>query len=297
MAHRVALDDMALFVEVARTTSFTRASAQLSMPGATLSRRIAAMEQRLGVRLFDRSTRRVALTEPARRYLERCERVVDDARLAEAALREVAERPVGHLRVSMPVDLGLHWVGPLLPEFARQHPGISLDVDLSSRVADLAEERLDLALRLGQVKRTGLVVRRIGSVSQSAFAAPAYLDRRGRPKLPADLAEHDCLCLGSAAQASRWRFTQGAQAHDVTVRSRWGLNNIGLMRLLAERQMGIALLAPELAQPAVLAGRLEPVLRGYAAPNLPLQVVMSSRLPTAAARAFIEFVAARLALG
>ena len=119
MAHRVALDDMALFVEVARATSFTRASAQLGMPGATLSRRIAAMEQRLGVRLFDRSTRHVALTEPARRYLERCERVVDDARLAEAALRDVAERPIGHLRVSMPVDLGLHWVGPLLPDFAR----------------------------------------------------------------------------------------------------------------------------------------------------------------------------------
>lgn len=296
MLRRVALDDMALFVEVARAASFTRASAVLGMPGATLSRRIAAMEQRLGVRLFERSTRRVALTEAARRYLERCERVVDEARLAEAALREVAQRATGHLRVSMPVDLGLHWVGPLLPEFAFHHPGITLDIDLSSRVADIAEDRLDLALRLGAVKREGLVVRRVGSVAQAAYAAPGYLDRQGRPKQPAELAQHECLRLGSAVRASRWRFMHGAQPHEVTVRGRWGLNNIGLMRLLAERQMGVALLAPELAHASVLAGRLEPVLRGFVAPALPLHAVMSSRLQTAAARAFVEFIAARLAL-
>ncbi len=296
MAHRVALDDMALFVEVARATSFTRASVQLAMPGATLSRRIASMEQRLGVLLFERSTRRVALTEAARRYLERCERVVDEARLAEAALREVADRPTGHLRVSMPVDLGLHWVGPLLPEFARQHPGITMDLDLSSQVADLAQDRLDLALRLGVLKREGLVARRIGSVAQAAFAAPGYLDRRGRPKQPAELAQHECLRLGSAVRPTRWRFVQDGTSHDVQVQGRWGLNNIGLMRLLAERQMGIALLAPELAQPSVLAGRLEPVLRGFAAPGLPLHAVMTSRLQTAAAKALVDFLAARLAL-
>lgn len=296
MARRVALDDIALFVEVARAASFTRASAQLGMPGATLSRRIAAMERRLGVLLFERSTRRVALTEAARRYLERCERVVDEARQAEAALREVAARPIGHLRVSMPVDLGLHWVGPLLPEFARQHPGITMDIDLSSRVADLGADRLDLALRLGAVKREGLVVRRIGVVTQAAFAAPGYLDRHGRPKQPAELAQHECLRLGSAERASRWRFTQGGSSYDVQVQGRWGLNNIGLMRLLAERQMGIALLAPELAQPSVLAGRLEPVLRGFSAPGLPLHVVMSSRLLTSAARALVDFLVARLAL-
>ncbi len=296
MQHRVALDDIALFVEVARTASFTRASAVLGMPGATLSRRIAAMEKRLGVRLFERSTRRVALTEAATRYLERCEHVVDEARLAESALREVAEQAAGHLRVSMPVDLGLHWVGPLLPEFTRHHPGITLDIDLSSRVADIAEDRLDLALRLGAVKREGLVVRRIGAVPQAAYAAPGYLDRHGRPKQPAELAQHECLRLGSAVRSSRWRFTLGAQSHEVTVHGRIGLNNIGLMRLLAERQMGVALLAPELAQASVVSGRLEPVLRGFAAPTLPLHAVMSSRLQTAAARAFVDFIAARLAL-
>ncbi len=296
MQPRVSLDDMALFVAVARASSFTRASAALAVPGATLSRRVAAMEHRLGVRLFERSTRRVTLTEAATRYLERCERVVDDARLAELALREVAARASGHLRVSMPVDLGLHWVGPLLPDFAHQHPGITLDIDLSSRVADIAVDRLDLALRLGAVKRESLVVRRLGAVPQAAYAAPGYLDRHGRPQQPAELAHHECLRLGSSAKASRWRFTSGAQVLEVEVQGRWGLNNISLMRLLAERQMGVALLAPELAQASVAAGRLEPVLRGFAAPALPLHAVMASRLQTAAAKAFLDFIAARLVL-
>jgi DNA-binding transcriptional LysR family regulator len=296
VARQVALDDMALFVEVARAASFTRAGAVLGMPGATLSRRIAAMEQRLGVRLFDRTTRRVELTDAARRYLERCEHLVDEARLAQEALRETAERPVGHVRLSMPVDLGLHWIGPLLPEFARQHPGITLDIDLSARITDLLGEQVDLAFRLGPVKGERLIVRRIGSVAQAAYGAPGYLDRCGRPRQPADLAQHECLHLKSAAQSARWRFTRGAECVDVAVRGRFGLNNIGMLRLLAERGMGIALLAPELARASVIAGRLEPVLAGYAAPALPLQLVMASRLQPAAVKALVAFMANRLAL-
>jgi DNA-binding transcriptional LysR family regulator len=237
------LDDMALFVAVARAASFTRASARLGMPGATLSRRISAMEKRLGVRLFDRTTRRVELTDAARRYLERCAHLVDEAGLAEQSLRESASAPTGHLRVSMPVDLGLYWVGPLLPEFARQHTGITLDVDLSSRVVDLIGEHVDVALRLGAVKGERLVVRRLGGVKQALFAAPAYLDRRGRPSHPSDLAEHDCLHLGSAARATRWRLVDGEQICEVAVSGRIALNSVGLMRTLAERGLGIAMLS------------------------------------------------------
>lgn len=149
------LDDMALFVAVARAASFTRASARLGVPGATLSRRIAAMEKRLGVRLFDRTTRRVELTD-ACRYLERCAHLVDEACLAEEALRESAGAPTGHLRVSMPVDLGLFWVGPLLPEFARQHPAVTLDVDLSSRAVDLVAEHVDVPCVWAPSRANGL---------------------------------------------------------------------------------------------------------------------------------------------
>lgn len=290
------LDDMALFVEVARTASFTRASARLGMPGATLSRRIAAMEARLGVRLFDRTTRRVELTDAARRYLERCAHLVDEAGLAEQALRESASTPSGHLRVSMPVDLGIFWVGPLLPEFARQHPGITLDLDLSSRAVDLVGEQVDVALRLGSVKGQSLVVRRLGTVKQALFAAPAYLDRRGRPAQPSDLTEHDCLHLGSAARATAWRLVDGRHSVEVMVNGRIALNSIGLMRTLAERGMGIAMLSPVLVRESLSSGRLMPVLPAYSAPGLPLQAVTSSRLPSATARAFVAFMASRLAL-
>lgn len=290
------LDDMALFVEVARTASFSRASTQLGMPGATLSRRIAAMEKRLGVRLFDRTTRRVELTDAARRYLDRCGHLVDEARLAEQALRETATALDGHLRVSMPVDLGIYWVGPLLPEFMLQHPGVTLDVDLSSRAVDLVGEHIGVALRLGAVKGESLVVRRLGAVKQSLFAAPAYLDRRGRPAHPRELAEHECLHLGSAAGAARWRLVDGRQSCEVAVSGRIGLNNIGLMRMLAERGMGIAMLSPALVRHSVLSGRLLPVLPAFSAPGLPLHAVMSSRQQPAAARAFMDFIASRLTL-
>lgn len=290
------LDDMALFVEVARTASFSQASGRLGMPGATLSRRIAAMEKRLGVRLFDRTTRRVELTDAARRYLDRCTHLVDEARLAEETLRESATTLAGHLRVSMPVDLGIFWVGPLLPEFARQHPDVTLDVDLSSRAVDLVGEHIGVALRLGAVKGERLVVRRLGAVKQTLFAAPAYLDRRGRPAHPSELAGHDCLHLGSAARPVRWRLVDGAQTCDVTVSGRVGLNSIGLMRMLAERGMGIAMLSPVLVRDSVLNRRLMPVLPAFTAPSLPLHAVMSSHLQPAVARAFVAFIASRLTL-
>jgi len=159
-----ALHDMTLFVEVARTGNFSRASRNLGVPGATLSRRIAAMEREFGVRLFDRTTRRVELTDAGRRYFERCAHLVDEARLAQEALRESAALPSGHVRVSMPVDLGVFVIGPLLPEFARQFPGISFDLDLSPRHTDLVGEHVDVAIRLGGVKDEQLVARRIGAV-------------------------------------------------------------------------------------------------------------------------------------
>jgi DNA-binding transcriptional LysR family regulator len=127
MSDLSALHNMTLFVEVARTASFSRASRNLGVPGATLSRRIAAMERTFGVLLFNRTTRRVVLTEAGRRYFERCGHLVDEARQAQEALRETAAQPTGLVRLSMPVDLGVAVVGPLLTEFSRQFPGISFD--------------------------------------------------------------------------------------------------------------------------------------------------------------------------
>src|ERR1700689_2334711 len=134
--------DMALFVDVAQALSFTRASKTSGIPIATLSRRIAALEKSVGVRLFERSTRRLALTEPGKRYLERCERIVQDAAAAHEVLKEAAERPAGHLRLSVPVEFGITLIAPIIDEFARLYPEITIDADLSSRPANFVDENV-----------------------------------------------------------------------------------------------------------------------------------------------------------
>jgi len=294
-----ALHDMTLFVEVARTGNFSRASANLGVPGATLSRRIAAMERKVGVRLFDRTTRKVELTEAGRRYFERCGPLVDEARLAQEALRESVDRPVGHLRISMPVDTGVHHIGPVLPEFARQYPGITFELDLSPRHSDLVSEHVDVAIRLGTVTGDQLVVRRLGAISLHLFAAPSYLDRHGRPQQPSELAEHDCIALAQAQapQGVRWRLARDGDSTEVQVRGRFGINNPGMACVLAERGMGIAVLSQAIAREAVMAGRLLTVLPEWALPALPVHAVMSSRLQPAAVRAFVGFLVTRLAFG
>ena len=289
-----ALHDMTLFVEVARTASFSRASRNLGVPGATLSRRIAAMEREFGVRLFNRTTRRVELTEAGGRYFERCGRLVDEARLAQEALRETAVQPSGNVRLSMPVDLGVTVIGPLLTDFARQFPGISFDLDLSPRNTDLVGEHVDVAIRLGTVKDEKLVARRIGSVDQRLFAAPAYLALRGRPTQPADLVEHECILLRGAQRQALWRLQGDTDAAEVVVRGRFMANNVGLMRVLAERGMGIAVLDPSLVREPLASGRLLQVLPEWSAPRLPMHAVMSSRMQPASVRALLDFLVARL---
>jgi len=290
------LHDMTLFVEVARTGSFSRASANLGMPAATLSRRIAAMERKFAVRLFDRTTRRVELTDLGRRYFERCGDLVDQARLAQEALRDAAAGPTGHLRVSMPVDMGVNHVGPLLPEFTRRYPGITFELDLSPNHRDLVGEHVDVAIRIGTVKGDQLVVRRIGTVEMLIFAAPAYLERHGEPQQPAALVEHECLSLPVPGREAQWRLLRDGTVMEVTVRGRLATNNMGLMRLLAERGLGIAVLSHALAREAVSAGRLVQVLPGWSLPPMPVHAVMSSRLQSASVRAFVDFLAARLSL-
>ena len=283
--------------------NFSRASLALGVPGATLSRRIAAMERKFEVRLFDRTTRRVELTAAGQRYLERCGHLVDEARLAQEALRDDAKRPSGHVRVSVPVDLGVYIIGPLLPDFVRQYPGITFDLDLSPHRADLMGEHVDVAIRIGAVKDDKLVARSLGTTQLALFASPAYLDLRGHPAQPADLADHECIVTRGAKQQTTWRWQrdaapgQAAQVSQVAVHGRFALNNIGLMRQLAERGMGVGALSMPLVRDAVKEGRLVQVLPGWRMPALPIHAVMTSRLQSASVRAFIDFMAARLAVG
>ncbi len=290
------LQDMALFVEVARTGSFTKACARLGMANGTLSRRIAAMEVRLGVRLFERTTRRINLTEAARNYYAHCAPIVEAAAVAHESLRSSTQAISGHIRLSMPVDLGLRFAAPLLSEFAALHPAVHFELDLSSRIADFVGDPVDVALRIGRVRDERLIARHVGTITQAIFAAPSYLAQHGEPQLPADLPQHQCLGVRFDSPAATWNLTSAdGETSRIKVKGRFMVNNIGFVRLLAEQGFGLAVLPTQIASDSMATGRLRAVLPEYALPDLPVYLVTATRLNTTAIRTFVDFITQRFA--
>jgi len=288
------LQDMVFFVEVARVLSFTRASNASGIPIATLSRRVASMEKRVGVRLFQRTTRRLALTEPGRRYFERCERIVQDAAAAQEVLKEAAERVTGHLRVSMPVEFGLTLVAPIIGEFARHYPEVTIDADLTPRPTNFIDENVDVSIRLGELRDSSLIVRRLGNAARLLYASPAYLARYGVPEHPKDLGEHECILQSYMAQPGIWRLISGRKSVDVNVHGRFSTNNVSMTLRLAEQGHGIAALSPHIARPASDGGSVRQVLTDWGLPLMPVHAVMRSRLLPARVRVFVDFLANRM---
>jgi DNA-binding transcriptional LysR family regulator len=288
------MQDMMFFVEVARALSFTRASKASGIPIATLSRRIALMEKRVRVRLFQRTTRRLALTEPGRRYLERCERIVQEAAAAHEVLKEAAERLTGHLRISMPVEFGLTLIAPIIDEFARQYPEITVDAELSSRPADFVDQNIDVSIRLGELRDPSLIVRRLGSAARLFYASPSYLARYDVPRHPKDLGKHECILQSYMARPDIWRLVSDKKSVDVNVHGRFSTNNVSMTLKFAEQGHGIAALSPPIAMPAYDSGAVRQVLTDWSFPLAPVHAVMTSRLVPARVRAFVDFLASRL---
>jgi DNA-binding transcriptional LysR family regulator len=271
----LALPDMALFVEVARAGSFRQAAARLQLPPSTLSRRIAAMETRLGVPLFLRTTRSVALTAAAQPYFERCLEVLDAAERAQAALT------AGHaqqslMRITMPVDLGVEVLGPVIAAFGDAHPGLRIAFDLSSRAVDLLRDPVDLAFRIGKPLDDRLVARKIADIASGLYAAPNWLRRTPAIGQPAQLEGLPCLDLRTAQGSMAWKV--GPRHWDKAPGpSVLAANSVSLLRRLAEEGRGIALLPRHMAEPAVVAGRLAPVLPDQSTPVWPVYAVTAGR--------------------
>jgi DNA-binding transcriptional LysR family regulator len=288
------LQDMIFFVEVARALNFTRASKASGIPIATLSRRVAAMEKRVGVRLLQRTTRRLALTEPGKRYLERCERILQDAAAAHEVLKEAAERLTGHLRLSMPVEFGLSLVAPIIDEFSRLYPDITFETDLTPRPANFVDENIDLSIRLGEVSYPSLIVRRLGTAARLFYASPSYLAKYGEPAHPKDLARHECILQSYMAEPGVWRVVSGKRSIDVNVHGRFSTNNVSMTLKFAEQGHGIAALSPPNVRPSFDSGAVRQILGDWSLPPMPVQAVMMSRLVPARVRVFLDFLANRL---
>lgn len=301
------LDDMALFVAVARTGSFTQAAQSLEMPKSTLSARISRLEQRMGLPLLKRSTRKVELTEAGRLYFNRADALVSEAGLLHEQLGHLLREPQGLLRLSVPVDFAHEFIAPYLGEFCERFPLIQLSFDVTPRKVNLISERFDVAIRAGKQPDSGLVQRLLVMFSGGLYAAPAYVARHGEPLEPADLARHQCLRFppdfddvwelrhAHEMAAPRQTADGDSASRSIRVNGRIASNSLGLNLRLALHGFGIAALPDALAAPYAAQGRLQALLPGWQTRAVPVYAFTANKLLPARAQAFIDFLKEKLA--
>ena len=285
------LHDMGLFVEVVKARSFRRAAETIGMPNSTVSRRISALEKAVGLRLLNRTTRKIELTEAGQLYFERCKRIVAEARLAHEQLAETLAQPNGTLRVSMPVDFATIYLTPLVAEFAQRYPAIRFEFDLTPRRVDVAAESFDVAIRMEEVTNSGVFARQLARMPRYFYASPRYLARAGEPREPSDLATHDCLCM---PRADHWTLDDGNKQVEVAVDGRFTLNSVNMIRRLATLDLGVAQLAEEIVADDLSSGRLRRVLQRWHGAPVPVYAITETRIVPAKAQRFIEFLQERL---
>ena len=291
--------EMEVFTRVVDLGGFTAAAHSVRLTPSAVSKLISRLETRLGARLVNRSTRRLQLTPEGEAFYARAVRVLADMEEAE---REAAAgaRPQGHLRVNCNIPFGMRHVMPLVPEFLAQHPDITLDIVLSDTVVDLMQERADVAIRVGPLRASGLVARKLGTSRMAVVATPDYFARHGRPGALADLVHHKGIGWTFARSIEGWPFRQGAGVETVMPPPVARASDGDVARLLALGGVGIARLALFHIAPDIEAGRLEPVLEdcnpGDREDIHAVYIGQGGPLP-ARVRTFIDFLAANVRLG
>lgn len=288
------LEDMRLFARVAEARSFTAAARLLGVPKQTLSRRIAALEQALDVQLLHRTTRRLHLTEVGAAYAERCAEIVRLAEDANRAVTEAQEEPRGVLRVTADPVFGEAFLAGLVVEYASRWPEVHVDVMLTRRRVDLAEEGFDVAFRVGRVDDPALTATNLGPARVRYCASPAYLARRGTPASPGDLRSHDCILVVSDGAPMRWPF-RGPRGHElVPVAGRLRFNSFAMAHAAASSGLGIGIFPEFACAEDIRRRRLVAVLDDWVIDAGAVWLVHpTARFLTARVRAFVELVLAR----
>ncbi|TFW08514.1 LysR family transcriptional regulator [Oxalobacteraceae bacterium OM1] len=287
---------MKVFTAVVDAGSFAAAADRLGMSRAMASKSVANLEDHLGTRLLNRTTRRLSLTESGLAFYERSVQILADVEEAQQAAGNMAAEPRGTLRVTMPLSYGLHRMGPVVAAYTDRYPRVKLGLSLSDRKVDLVEEGYDVAVRIGKLPESGLVARKLGTMHSVVVAAPAYLKRHGRPEVPADLARHACLGYSLASMGDEWRL-QGPDGI-VSVRSSGAIkaDNGDLLRLAAIAGSGLIFQPWFIVEEDVRAGRLERVLDGYVSEELGIYAVYPSRRHLSAkVRTFVDVLLEQLA--
>ncbi|MEM9691537.1 MAG: LysR family transcriptional regulator [Myxococcota bacterium] len=288
----VDLNDLRVFVQVVESNSFTTAGKRLDMPRSTVSRRIASLERRLGVRLLHRTTRKLELTELGSTYYERCATGLQQLAEAEAQVKSAQATPRGRLRITAPNDVG-RFLAPIVASFLEAYPDVQIDVELSQRVVDMIGEGFDAAIRAsGHLPDSSLVARRIGGGDSLVYASPSYVARRGAPEKPHDLTQHDVIVLGTrGGAATTWRLLSGHEVVEVPIKSRLRVNDPSLARDAAVAGLGITWLPEFVAKAEVEGGFLQRLLPGVRASESAMYFVYpSAKHLSATLRAFRDHV-------
>ena len=288
-------EDMRIFTQVMQAGSFTAAADLLGMSKQSVSRRLMQLEERLGVRLLNRSTRRLDATPLGQQYFDSAVRLLGEMQQAEQDISGQTQVLRGTLRLSAPLSFAISHLGSLLTEFLQLHAQLIVEIDLSDRAVDLIGEGYDLALRIGTLEDSSLVARRIASIERVYCASPGYLAARGTPLEPEALREHDCLPYGHSRQV-QWQFKgQGRTLQAIAVSGRMRANNGELLRDAAIAGMGVTYLPAFIGEQALADGRLVKLLEAWTPPPLQLSAVYPQHRQIARpVQAFVEFLRERL---
>jgi DNA-binding transcriptional LysR family regulator len=289
------LTDVAVFVRVVERGSFTLAAEDLELSRAVVSKYLTRLEERLGARLLNRTTRRLALTEAGAALFEASRGAIERIEEAEAAVAQLQSEPRGRLRVSAPMSFGILHLGPALAQFARAYPKVSLDLKLDDRYVNLVEEGIDVAVRIGALTDSSLVARKLASTRAVACAAHEYLAQHGEPESPEDLATHNCLIYSYLSTANVWRFTApDGREIPVAVNGTLRINNGIVLAEAAVAGQGILLTPSFYVAPLLRQGRLKRILANYRLKELGIHAVYPQRdhVPPKV-RAFVDFLAQR----
>ncbi len=284
------LDQLRAFTATAQAGSFTGGAELLGISNRLTSKYVAELEARLGVRLFQRTTRRVGLTPAGEELLARAPALLDEVDDMLSDLAEGSRGFTGTLRISAPVTFGEIWVAEMLGRFAEANPGLSIDLRLTDSYADLAREGIDLAIRIGQSEMLSLKTRRLGTFRSIVVASPAYLERHGTPEAPGDLADHACIVDTNRRTPKRWMFRDGAREMPVAVEGRFSVNSASAAVALAEAGLGVAHVPRFVLGRAVEEGRLVQLFPGLEGEEGPVSAVyLEGRALPRKTRALIDF--------
>ncbi len=285
------MDELEVFVMVVAEQGFSAAATRLETTTAAVSRRIKALEQRLGVRLLQRTTRRMQLTEAGELYYREVRRLLNDLHAVEQQLDDVTRQPTGELRIVAPMSFGQRRLAPVLVRFAVEHPKVRVTLKLEDRETDIVAEAFDVAVRIAYPADSSYVARPIGTVPRCLCASPDYLARRGTPQVPQDLLRHDCLHYNVISEREEWTFNGTSGEETLAIRGVFCSNNGDVLAEAAIQGLGVTLLPEFIVSEALADRRLVRILEGYERAPLTLFALYPSRhFVPAKTRLFVDYM-------